>query len=148
MPEFLEITIDKFIFKVAADRLYSAAGVWLLEEGPRVRLGASDYQQQVGGDMTFAHLKPVGARLAVGDELAELETIKANVSLPCPIAGQIVEINTALQRTPEAVNQAPYGDGWLAVIEPADWPGERQSLLTAEAYLKVIQAQAAEELGQ
>ena len=64
MPEYLETTVDKFIFRVATDRLYSRDGVWVLEpaEGGRVRLGLTDYLQQRNGDVAFVHLKPVGTR--------------------------------------------------------------------------------------
>ena len=93
MPEFLETTIDKFIFRVATDRLYSRDGVWVLESGGdgRVRLGLSDYVQQRNGDAAFVHLKPIGARLSSGDEFAELETIKATLSLISPLAGELIE---------------------------------------------------------
>ena len=66
MPDYLETTVDKFIFKVATDRTYTPEGIWVLEEegGNRVRLGISDYQQQLNGDVAFVHLKPVGTACA------------------------------------------------------------------------------------
>jgi glycine cleavage system H protein len=143
--EFLETTVDKFVFRVAADCLYSPEGVWALAEGNRVRVGLSDYVQQRAGDAAFVHIKPLGTRLAAGDELAELETIKANVSLLAPIAGTIVEVNDGLAQSPEVINQDPYGRGWLAVIEAADWDAERAALYTAQVYLKVMRAQAEQE---
>ncbi len=146
MPEYLETTVDKFIFRVASDRLYSAEGVWALAEGSRVRVGLTDYLQQLNGDVAFAHVKPVGTRLAVGDEFAELETIKANVSLFAPVRGAIVEVNADLGRSPEAVNDEPYGKGWLAVIEATDWEADRAKLLDPPAYLSVMRSQAEEGL--
>ena len=148
MAEFLETTVDKFIFKVATDRLYGSEGVWLLDEGDRVRIGVTDYQQQLNGDVAFVHLKPVGTSLAVGDEFVEVETIKATVSLRFPIAATILEVNTDLDLTPEAVNQDPYGKGWLAVVKPANWQAERGKLLGPDAYLSAIRSQAQEELSQ
>ncbi len=146
MPEYLETTVDKFIFRVASDRLYSAEGVWALAEGSRVRVGLTDYLQQLNGDVAFAHVKPVGTRLAVGDEFAELETIKANVSVFAPVRGAIVEVNADLGRSPEAVNDEPYGKGWLAVIEATDWEADRAKLLDPPAYLSVMRSQAEEGL--
>ena len=148
MTEFLETTIDKFIFRVATDRLYSAEGIWALkeDEGDRVRLGVTDYRQQLNGDVAFAHLKPVGTNLAAGDEFAEVETIKATVSFPSPIAGTVLEVNDELDLTPEAVNQQPYGKGWLLVVEATDWPTDRMKLLDAESYLALMRSQAEEEL--
>lgn len=148
MPDFLEITIDKFIFKVAADRLYSPEGIWVLEDAAtgRVRLGVTDYQQQRNGDVAFVHLKPTGTTLSRDDEFAEVETIKATVSFQSPVAGKVVEINEALDLAPETVNQAPYGQGWLMVMEAADWQSDQTKLLSADAYLSHMRSQADEEL--
>ncbi len=146
MSEFLEVTVDKFLFRVATDRLYSREGVWALPENGKVRLGMSDYQQQVSGDLAFAHLRQAGTVLAAGDEFAEIETIKATVSLYSPVAGTIREINRSLESAPERVNQDPYGSGWLAVIEPTNWETGRTGLLDAASYFSVMKAQAEKEL--
>lgn len=148
MAEFLELTFDKFIFKVAKDRLYSPQGIWALEEGGKVRVGVSDYQQQLNGDVAFVHVKPVGTCLSAGEEFAEIETIKANLSCLCPIAGTLLEANGCLNQAPETVNQEPYGRGWLAIVEADNWQADRQRLLTAEAYLAVMRLQAEEELAK
>ena len=146
MPDFLETTVDKFIFKVATDRLYSSDGVWVLAEAGRLRLGVTDYQQQLNGDVAFTHLKPVGTPVAVGKEFAEVETIKATVSLASPITGKVLQINGDLDLTPELVNQEPYGRGWLSVVEPTNWPAEQTKLLNAASYLALMRSQAEEEL--
>lgn len=148
VPEFLEATIDKFIFRVAGDRLYSREGVWTLEEGDRVRLGLTDYRQQLNGDVAFVHLKPVGTVLVAGEAFAEVETIKANVSLHSPVAGRIVEVNGRLDLSPETINQEPYAAGWLAVVVPHDWRRDRSALLDPSAYLEAMKAQAEEELSK
>lgn len=145
MSEYLETSVDKFIFRVATGRLYSPEGVWALAEGGRVRIGITDYLQQLNGDVAFAHVKPVGTKLAVGDEFAELETIKATVSFFAPLRGTIVEVNADLDLSPEIVNQEPYGKGWLALIDPADWDADRAKLLDPQAYLSAMRAQAEEE---
>ncbi len=146
MPDFLETTIDKFIFRVATDRLYSPDGVWVLETGgSRVRVGVSDYVQQRNGDAAFVHFKPLGTLLAPGVELAELETVKATMSVISSLAGAIVEVNGALDLSPENINQEPYGNGWLAVIEATDWEADRAKLLDPQAYLSVMRSQAEEE---
>ncbi len=150
MSEYLELTADKFTFKVARDRLYTSEGVWVLplegEEASKVRLGLSDYLQQHSGDVAFVNLKPVGTVLAAGDEFAEAETIKVNVGLPSPIRGSILETNKALEINPEFVNQDPYGKGWLITLTPAEWDDARAALLDANAYLEVMRTQIDEEL--
>jgi glycine cleavage system H protein len=146
VQEYLETTIDKFVFRVATDRLYSPEGVWAQCEGNRVRVGLTDYLQQRGGDVAFVHVKPVGTKLAGGDEFAELETIKANQSLFLPLSGTVAEVNSSLGVTPEIINEDPYGKGWLAVIEAADWESERARLLDPRAYLSAMRSQAEQEL--
>ena len=145
MPEYLEATVDKFIFRVANDRLYSAEGVWAIAEGSRVRVGLTDYLQQRNGDVAFVHPKPVGTKLAVGDEFAELETIKTTISFFAPIRGTLVEVNADLEANPEAINEEPYGKGWLAVIEATDWVADSAELLGPPAYLSAMRSQAEEE---
>ena len=120
MLDYLQTTIDKFTFRVAADRLYSTDGVWVQEiPGGRLRVGVTDFVQQHSGDVAFATVKATGTAVAAGDEFVELETVKANVALPLPLAATVVEVNPALERSPEIVNQAPYEEGWLAVVVPA-----------------------------
>ena len=129
---------------------YTSEGVWVFWMQPqadhRIRVGLTDYLQQHSGDMAFVSVKPVGTVLAAGDEFAEMETIKVTFGLPSPVSGKVVEVNPALELHPEIVNQDPYGKGWLAVIEAANWEAERASLLEPQAYFSVMQAQANEEL--
>jgi len=150
MLQYLETTIDKFTFRVATDRQYTAEGVWAFWVQPqadnRIRIGLTDYLQQHKGDVAFVSVKPVGTRLAAGDDVAEIETIKAALVLPSPVSGTVVEVNEALELTPEIVNQDPYERGWLAAIEVTNWEAERAMLLDPPAYLSVIQSQAEQEL--
>ena len=145
MPDYLETTVDKFIFKVATDRLYSAEGIWALADGNRVRVGMTDFLQQLNGDVAFAEVQPEGTAVAIGDEVAVIETIKANVEVPSPVGGAIVEVNPAMELSPEVINQDPYGEGWLVVIEASDWPADRDALLGPQAYFELMKAQAEEE---
>jgi glycine cleavage system H protein len=146
VQEPLEITIDKFIFRIATDRRYSAEGIWALPDAQGVRLGVTDYFQQRGGDVAFVHVGPLGTKLAEGDEFAEIETIKVNQGLPSPLAGTVVEVNAALGLTPEIVNQDPYGEGWLAVIRVENAEAEMAKLLDSQAYLMAMRTQAEQEL--
>jgi glycine cleavage system H protein len=145
MSEFLETTVDKFTFKVATDRLFNAEGVWAKEENGRVRIGLSDFVQQRSGDVAFAEIKPAGTALGVGEEVAVIETIKVIITYTSPVKGIIVEVNSAMNDTPEAINQDPYGKGWLAVMEVVDWEAQRAKLLNPQAYFKIMKGQAEEE---
>jgi glycine cleavage system H protein len=146
MPEFLEVTVDKFTFKVATDRFYTREGVWALAEGNRVRIGLSDFLQQRSGDIAFAEIKPAGTIVAAGNEVASIETIKVNVALSSPVNGTVIEVNPVMDAAPEAVNQDPYGAGWLAVIAASDWDTDRSQLLDAAAYFEMVRREAEEEM--
>ena len=147
MPEYLEIHVDKFTFKIATDRYYTREGVWILPEGNRVRLGLSDFQQQRSGDIAFVNIKPPGTILSVNDELATVETIKVNLDLLSPVTGVIVKVNPDLDATPEKINQSPYEEGWLCEIETSKWETEKKSLLDAQVYFSLVK-QEAEDIGK
>jgi glycine cleavage system H protein len=146
--EHFEFTVDKFTFRVAAGRAYTADGLWVLEEGGRVRVGVTDFLQQNSGDVAFAEMVEPGTVVAAGERLANVETIKVDVALPSPVSGTVVAVNEKLQLEAEIINQDPYGEGWLALIEPAAWPVERAALMTAEAYYAHSHARALEEIGR
>ncbi len=147
MPEEdLRVTIDKFTFLIPRGLWYSEAGVWVEFEGNRARLGLSDFAQQHSGDVAFAKVRPVGTKLGSGDEFADIETVKVNVSFPSPVKGTIVEINLSLEGAAELINQDPYGKGWLAVVELTDWENDHTHLLDAEAYSGLVNDQAEAEM--
>jgi glycine cleavage system H protein len=148
MTEFLELTVDKFTFRVAADRLYRAEGLWVLplDGRRRVRVGMTDYFQQRSGDAAFVTVKPAGTPLAVGDDLADLESIKVTTTLASPVSGAIAAVNEALELRPELVNQSPYDAGWLAEIDTTEWETAQAALLDARSYFDVMETQAREEL--
>lgn len=145
MTEILETTVDKFIFKVAADRLYNDEGVWAKFEGELIRIGLSDFVQQRNGDVAFAEVKPEGTKIALGDEVAVIETIKVDIAFSSPLTGTIVEVNPAMEDAPEAINQDPYGQGWMVLIEPSAWEDERSQLLDAQAYFERMKIEAEKE---
>ncbi len=147
MPEYLEARADKFTFRVAKDRLYAPEGLWILPEAAnRVRIGLTDFMQQRSGDLAFATVKAIGTTLQVGDEFGEIETVKVTQTLGSPVAGAILEVNPALELTPEVVNGDPYGAGWMAVIETASWEKDRLALLDPQAYLTPMGSQIEQEL--
>ncbi len=145
MSESLELTVDKFVFQIPQDRRYTAEGLWFLQEGSKVRVGVSDFIQQIHGDVAFVHLETPGTVLEAGDELVEIETIKTVYILEIPVPATIHEVNPALEQTPELVNNDPYGTGWLALLDGMDWENATAALLTAEAYLESARIQADKE---
>ncbi len=148
MTEFLETTVGKFIFRVAVDRLYTSAGLWVLQSENIIRMGLSDFLQQRSGDIAFAEVKPAGTVLKADDELAAIETIKVNIALPAPVAGKIIRLNPSMQSSPEVINQDPYGDAWLCEMEPADWDHDSARLLTPQAYFEQMKREAENEVNR
>jgi glycine cleavage system H protein len=143
--DYLETTVDKFIFRVKVGCLYSDGGVWVaLDPVSGVsRLGLSDYTQQSSGDVAFVSLPEPGHSVVAGKELAAVETIKVDLEVQAPFDGAIVTVNEALEDAPELINQDPYGRGWLVEVRPAQWPVS--GLLDATQYLAVMTAQAEAE---
>jgi glycine cleavage system H protein len=142
--EFLQVTVGKFIFRVKPGCLYTEAGLWaaLDDATGLVRAGLTDFRQQSSGDVVFVDLPAVGMRLAAGEDLASIETIKVDLAVPAPLAGEVTGVNEALVETPELINQDPYDAGWLVALKPAIWPAP--GLMDAEAYLVLMTAQAEE----
>jgi glycine cleavage system H protein len=141
----LELTVDKFTFRVSEDVYHTDAGVWVRLEGNQARLGLSDFAQQRSGDMAFVEVKPANTMLKAGDEFASVETIKVTIGLPSPVAGKIVQVNADLEDAPELVNQDPYGKGWMILVELSDWEHNKAGLMDAQAYYALIKKLAEEE---
>lgn len=145
MEPFLELIIDKFIFRVDPTCRYSAEGVWVKNEENKARLGLSDFLQQRSGDIAFVDIKRIGTILAVSDYFSTIETIKVNVDLISPVSGKIIQINPALELAPELINQDPYGEGWLCEVEMDDWNANKIVLLDPIAYFEIMKRDAEEE---
>jgi glycine cleavage system H protein len=150
MSNDLEITIDKFTFRVPTDRFYSEGGVWAFwmqaQEKNRIRVGLTDYLQQHSGDVAFVTAKPVGTKLTAGDDFADVETMKTMLALPSPVNGTVMEINRLLEAHPELVNQDPYGKGWIAEIENPGWETDSVKLLNPQTYLSAVKSEVEKEL--
>jgi glycine cleavage system H protein len=122
---------------VPAELRYSKDHEWAREEDGKVRIGITDYAQDALGDVVFVELPHVGDRVALGGTFGEVESTKSVSELYAPVAGTIVEVNADLGDSPERLNDDPYGDGWICVVEPDD-VSQLSALLDAEAYRELI----------
>ena len=122
---------------VPDDLRYTADHEWIRVEGGRLRIGITDYAQDALGDVVFVQLPEPGAVFEGGASFSEVESTKSVSDVYAPVSGTVVEVNTELGDAPQRLNDDPYGDGWICVLEPAD-AGAVESLLDAEAYRKLI----------
>jgi glycine cleavage system H protein len=116
---------------------YSTDHEWARIEGDRVRIGITEYAQDALGDVVFVQLPEVGATVTAGSSLGEVESTKSVSDIYAPISGVVVEVNAELVDAPQRLNDDPYGDGWICVIEPGDGAALDQ-LLDAAAYGALI----------
>ena len=122
---------------VPDDLRYTADHEWVRLEDGRVRVGITDYAQDALGDVVFVQLPDVGAQVEAGGSFGEVESTKSVSDVYAPVAGTVVEVNTELADVPQRLNEDPYGEGWICVIEPGD-RNAFGSLLDAAAYRKLI----------
>jgi glycine cleavage system H protein len=119
---------------IPADLRYSQSHEWLrLESDGSVTVGITDHAQHLLGDLVYIELPAVGRELSARKECAVVESVKAASDVYAPIAGKVVEINSALSDQPELVNQSPYGEGWLFRLTPSD-SSAVNTLLDAAGY--------------
>ena len=118
---------------------YSKEHEWVKLEGTRATVGITDFAQSQLGDVVFVEVPELDKKVKAGDGLAVVESVKAVSDIYAPLAGSVVEINENLGDAPEAVNQDPYGEGWIAVLEIAD-ETELEGLLDAAAYAAFVAA--------
>lgn len=121
---------------VPADLRYTADHEWAKLEDGTVRVGITDFAQEALGDVVFVQLPPLGA-VDAGATFAEVESTKSVSDIYAPLAGEVVEVNSALGDAPQKVNEDPYGDGWICVIAPAD-AAAFDALLDPGAYSALI----------
>ena len=119
------------------DLHYHSEHTWARREGDRVTVGITDFAQEELGEVLFVELPRVGGVVSSGESFGVVESVKAVSDLFAPVSGEVVAVNPRLDETPELVNQAPYGDGWLIVVEASD-PADWQALLSADDYQATI----------
>ncbi|MGB1286726.1 MAG: glycine cleavage system protein GcvH [Aggregatilineales bacterium] len=119
--------------KYPEDLKYAKSDEWIRIDGDVATLGISDYAQDALNDLVYVEYSDVGDELDKGDVFGEVESVKAASELYLPIAGELLEVNTALEEEPEIVNSDPYGEGWLVKVKITDDSG-LADLMDAAAY--------------
>jgi glycine cleavage system H protein len=119
------------------DLLYHPEHDWARVDGATATFGVTWFAQDALGEVVFFDPPEVGSSVTQGEPYAEVESVKAVSDVIAPLSGEIVEVNTALADTPEAINQDPYGAGWMVRVRLSD-PGERDELLSQETYTAAL----------
>lgn len=115
------------------DRRYSDSHEWHMAQGGLVVVGITRFAVDQLTDVTFAEFKPVGTRLAPGDSLGEVESVKTTSDVYAHVAGEIAEVNAEVTANPGILNDDPYGRGWLVKIKAQD-TAPLNKLMDAQAY--------------
>lgn len=117
---------------------YTKEHEWVKIDGDMATVGVTDYAQGELGDIVFVELPEVGDVTKQFEPCANIEAVKAVSDFYAPVSGEVTELNSELEQTPQLVNKEPYGKGWFIKIKLSD-QGELDSLLSAEDYKKLIQ---------
>jgi glycine cleavage system H protein len=127
------------------DLRYTKEHEWVRDEGGggRVRVGITDYAQDALGDVVYVDIPEPGTQVTSMQPFGEVESTKSVSDVYSPVTGTIAQRNALLDERPELVNQSPYGDGWMVVVESAD-PSELESLMDAAAYQAFLRQAEAE----
>jgi len=124
--------------QIPDDLRYSSDHEWIRVEGDHVRIGITDFAQDALGDVVFVDLPEVGAAVEAAASISEVESTKSVSDIYAPVSGSITEVNADLADAPERLNEDPYGEGWICVIEVRD-AGELDKLLSADAYRALVE---------
>ncbi len=121
---------------IPSDLLYSKEHEWAKVDGEIATIGITDFAQGSLGDITFVELPKVGTKVEQFANVGVIESVKTVSDLYTPLGGEIVEVNSAIDADPAALNSDPYGSGWLMKIKLSD-AAQTQQLLDAAAYADI-----------
>ncbi len=119
------------------DLKYTREHEWIRVEGDEIVIGVTDFAQGELGDVVFVEIETEGETLSRGDTFGTIEAVKTVSDLYMPVDGQVLEVNTALEDSPELVNSQPYGEGWMVRVKVSD-AAQLDELMDAEAYRALI----------
>jgi glycine cleavage system H protein len=122
---------------VPGNLLYTKDHEWLRVEGNMAYIGVTDFAQGELGDIVFIEIETVGETLAKEEVFGTIEAVKTVSDMFMPVSGEVLEVNPALEETPDVVNKDPYGNGWIVKIKITN-PSEVNDLLSAEKYTALL----------
>jgi glycine cleavage system H protein len=129
--------LEKKMSNVPSELKFLSSHEWVAVNGDVATIGVSDHAQELLGDLVFVELPEEGSTVLAGDAVGVIESVKAASDTYAPISGEIVEVNSELEDSPEKINDDPYGDGWMYKVKIDDH-NEVSDLLDASAYSETI----------
>ncbi|CAN5851363.1 glycine cleavage system protein GcvH [soil metagenome] len=121
---------------------YAKSHEWVLDNGDgTATVGITAHAQEALGDVVFVELPEVGRELAAGDEFGVVESVKAASDLYSPVSGEVLEVNSALEDSPETINESPFETGWIMKVRLSD-AADLENLLDAATYDQTAEAEA------
>jgi glycine cleavage system H protein len=121
---------------IPEDLQYTDSHEWVRIEGDTATIGITDHAQDELGDVVFVELPDEGATFDAGESFGTVESVKAVSDLYTPVGGEVVEVNTTLDDSPEKINEDPYGEGWIVKLRVSD---EGSGLLSASDYEQLLE---------
>jgi glycine cleavage system H protein len=115
---------------------YTKSHEWVRTEGDTATIGITDHAQEELGDIVYIELPEQGATFEAGESFGTVESVKAVSDLYTPVGGEVVEVNEALEDSPEKINEDPYGEGWMVKLRIS---GEGTGLLSPDEYQQVLE---------
>ncbi len=131
--------LDKY--EMPDDLYYTTDHAWVRIEGDKIRIGITDFMQQLAGEITFIRVPRAGKELEAGKNLASLQSGKWAGKIAVPVSGRVVDVNKDLAAAPKPLNEDCYGQGWIAVMEPANMADVQSGLLYGEKAIEFVKSE-------
>lgn len=138
--------VDKY--EMPDDLYYTADHAWVKVEGNQIRVGITDFMQQLAGEITFIRVPRAGKDLEAGKNLSSLQSGKWAGKIAVPVTGKVVDANKDLVTSPKPLNEDPYGQGWIAVMEPANMADVEANLMHGDKAVEFLKEEIAKHAAQ
>lgn len=137
--------IDKY--EMPDDLYYTTDHAWVKVEGKQLRIGITDFMQQLAGEITFVRVPRAGKDMEAGKTLCSMQSGKWAGKITVPVSGKVVDANKSLASAPQPLNDEPYGAGWIAIMEPANPADVEANLLRGDKAIEFLKAEMAKHAG-
>jgi glycine cleavage system H protein len=132
--------LSKDSYEIPEGLYYSKDHEWAKLEGSRVRIGITDYAQKSLHDVVYVELPQLNKQVRQSDTIGAVESVKAASDVFAPTGGKVVEVNKRLEDEPELINNEPYGEGWIAMLEPANLQADLGKLMDTKKYSEFLKS--------